>query len=218
MPRLIQDSRRNPLDQNQCAALADDSDDEVPNGDASCPNNTNGTEDQGPHTYASVASSSSGSGDSGDQPSFSQLTKLPDTGMRQCQSHTGTQSNKRERTPKTKHTPRDNAVTAPSTMASLARNVCSDILSPIVGNMYVHSSSEEVSPTNSNDSKIEESRLGNLILKKVFEKPKPIFGRSENPRVKRLISTFSPPQALPTNRSIQELGWHVRLHVKERKG
>jgi len=43
-------------------------------------------------------------------------------------------------------------------MASIARNVCTDILSPIVGNTYMHSSSEEVSPTNSSDSKIEESK------------------------------------------------------------
>jgi len=43
-------------------------------------------------------------------------------------------------------------------MASIARNVCTDILSPIVGNVYMHSSSEKVSPANSNDSKIEESK------------------------------------------------------------
>jgi len=158
MPRLIQDSRRDPLDQNQYAVLADDSDDEVPNEDVSRPNNANGTEDQEPRTYASVASSSSGSDDAGDQPSFAKLTKLPDTGMRQRQCCTDTQSNKQDRTPKTKHAPRDNSVTTPSTMASLARNVCTDILSPIVGNMYVHRSSEEVSPANSNDSEIEESK------------------------------------------------------------
>jgi len=43
-------------------------------------------------------------------------------------------------------------------MASIARDVCTDILSPIVDNMYVHNSSEEVSPANSNDSEIEESK------------------------------------------------------------
>jgi len=37
MPRLIQDSRRDPLDQNQYTVLADDSDDEVPNEDVSRP-------------------------------------------------------------------------------------------------------------------------------------------------------------------------------------
>jgi len=44
-------------------------------------------------------------------------------------------------------------------MASIARNVCTDILSPIVGDAYVHkSSSEEVSPANSNDPELEESK------------------------------------------------------------
>jgi len=63
MPRLIQ---RDPLCQNPYAALADDSSDEAPNEDVSRPSNANGTEDQGPSTYASVAIYSSGSGDSGD--------------------------------------------------------------------------------------------------------------------------------------------------------
>jgi len=83
MPRLIRD----PRNQNPYAALADDSDDEVPNVDVSRPNSTNGKEDQEPRTYASVASSSSGSGDAGNQPSFSKLTKLPDTRMRQRGPH-----------------------------------------------------------------------------------------------------------------------------------
>jgi len=43
-------------------------------------------------------------------------------------------------------------------MASIARDVCTDILSPLVGNKYEHNSSEEVSPANSNDSEIEESK------------------------------------------------------------
>jgi len=132
MPRFMRD----PRNRNPYAALADDSDDEVQNVDVSRPNNTNGTEDQEPRTYASVASSSSGSGNEDDQPSFTKLTKPPDTGMRQRQPRTDTQSNKRERTPKTKRTPRDHAVTAPSTMASIARDVCTDILSPLVGNEY----------------------------------------------------------------------------------
>jgi len=155
MPRLVQ---RDPLGQNPYAALADDSDDEAPNEDVSRPNNTNGTEDQEPCTYASVASSSSGSDDAGDQPSFAKLTKLPDTGMRHRRISNDTQPNKRDRTPKTKRTSKGQAVTTPNTMASIARNVCTDILSPIVGNAYVHSSSEEVSPTNSSDSKVEESK------------------------------------------------------------
>jgi len=97
VPRLIQ---QDPLGQNPCAALADDSGDEVPNEDISCPNNTNGTEDQEPRTYASVASSSSGSGDAGDQPSVAKLTKLPTTGMRQRRTSADTQSDKRDRTPR----------------------------------------------------------------------------------------------------------------------
>jgi len=159
MPRLIQKSRQDPLDQNQYAVLADDSGDEVPNEDVSRPNNTNGTEDQGPCTYASVASSSSGSDDAGNQPSFTKLTKLPDTGMRQRRPRADTQSNKRDRTPKTKRTPKSQAVSTPKTMASIARNVCTEILSPIVGNNYVHNSSEEVSPANSNDPDLEESKI-----------------------------------------------------------
>jgi len=151
MPRLVRDPNRDPLNQNPFAALTDDSDDEVPDAEVSRPNNTNGTEDQGPRTHANVASSSSGSDDAGDQPSFSKLTKLPDTGMRQRRPRADTQSNKRDRTPKTKRTPRGQAVTTPSTMASITRDVCTDIRSPLVGNMYEHNSSEEVSPANSND-------------------------------------------------------------------
>jgi len=123
------------------------------------PNNTNGTEDQEPRAYASVASSSSGSGDADDQPSFAKLTKLPDTGMCQRRTNADTQSDKRDRTPKTKRASKGQAVTTPSTMASIARNVCTDILSSIVGDTFVHkSSSEEVSPANSNDAELEESK------------------------------------------------------------
>jgi len=133
MPRLVRDPNQDPLNQNPHAALADDSDDEVPDTDAPRPNNTNGAEDQEPRACASVASSSSGSDDTGNQPSFSKLTKLPDTGMRQRRPRADTQSNKQDRTPKTKRAPRDQAVNAPSTMASVARDVCTDILSPLVG-------------------------------------------------------------------------------------
>jgi len=154
MPRLIRDPSRDPLNQNPYAALADDSDDEVPDVDVSHHNSPNGTEDKETRTYASVASSSSGSGDADDQPNFTKLTRLPDTGMHQRRSCTDAQSNKRERTPKVKRTPRTHAVTTPSTMASIARDVCTDILSPILGKMYVHNSSEEVSPANSNNSEI----------------------------------------------------------------
>jgi len=126
--------RRDPLDQNPCAALADTSDDEVPNEDISRPTNTDRAEDQEPRTYASIASSSSGSGDAGDQPSFAKLTKLPDTGMRQRRTSADVQSNKRDRTPKTKRTLKNQAVNTPKTMASIARNVCTEILSPIIGN------------------------------------------------------------------------------------
>jgi len=156
VPRPVQ---RDPLDQNPYAALAENSDDEAPNEDISRPTNNNGTEDQEPRTYASIASSSSGSGDAGDQPSFAKLTKLPTAGMRQRRTSTDTQSNKRDRTPKTKRTPKGQAVSTPSTMASIARDVCTDILSPLVGNKYEHNSSEEVSPTNSNDPELKESNI-----------------------------------------------------------
>jgi len=43
-------------------------------------------------------------------------------------------------------------VTTPKTVASTASDFCGDILSPIVGKRYEHNSSEEVTPTNSNDS------------------------------------------------------------------
>ena len=156
MPRLIQ---QDPLGQNPYAALADNSDDEAPNEDISRPTNANGTEDQEPRTYASIASSSSGSGDAGDQPSFAKLTKLPTTGMRQRWTSTDAQSDKQDRTPKTKRTSKGQTVTTPSTMASIARKVCTKILSPIVGDQCVHkSSSEEVSPANSNDPELEESK------------------------------------------------------------
>jgi len=78
--------------------------------------------------------------------------------MRQRRTSADTQSDKRDRTPKTKRTSKGQAVTTPSMMASIARNVCTDILSPIVGNAYVHNSSEEVSPANSNDPELEESK------------------------------------------------------------
>jgi len=129
----------------------------VPDVDVSHINSPNGTEDKETSTYARVASSSSGSGDADDQPDFTKLSKLPDTGTRQRRSRTNAQSNTRERTPKVKCTPRTRCVTTPSMMASIARDVCTDILSPIVGNVYVHNSSEEVSPANSNDPEIEQN-------------------------------------------------------------
>jgi len=156
VPRPIQ---RDPLDQNPYAVLADNSDDEVPNEDISRPTDADSTEDQEPRTYASIASSSSGSGDAGDQRSFAKLTKLPDTGMRQRRTSADVQSNKRDRTPKTKRALKNQAVNTPKTMAIIARNVCTEILSPIVGNDYVHNSSEEVSPANSNHLDLEESKI-----------------------------------------------------------
>jgi len=79
--------------------------------------------------------------------------------MRQRRTSADVQSNKRDRTPKTKRTLKNQAVNTPKTMASIARSVCTEILSPIVGNNYVHNSSEEVSPANSNDLDLEESKI-----------------------------------------------------------
>jgi len=156
MPRLVRDPNREALNQNPYAALADDSGDEALDTDVPRPNNTDGTEDQGPRTCASVASSSSGSDDAGNQPSFAKLTRLPNTGMCQRRPHADTQSNKRDRTPKTKRAPKGHAMSTPSSMASIARDACTDILSPLVGDRCEHNSSEEVSPTNSNDPELEE--------------------------------------------------------------
>jgi len=114
---------RNPLGPNPFAPLAEDSDDEDPNADASRPDNISGAEGQASRTYASVASSSSGSGDGDDQPDIATLTKPPDTGMRQRRANAPAQSNKRDRTPTTKRAPKDKAVAAPNTTASIARNV-----------------------------------------------------------------------------------------------
>jgi len=213
MPRLVRDPNRDPLNQNPYAALADDSDDEVLDADVSRPNNTNGTEDQEPRTYASVASSSSGSDDAGDQPSFTRLTKLPDTGMRQRRPRADTQLNKQDRTPKTKRTPRDQAVTTPSTMASIARDVCTNILSPLVGNMYEHNSSEEVSPTNSNDSEIEESKTRESDVEEgVQETNTNIWSveesKSQETEINIQSSSSSSHQPVYTR--------HIRLHMKGR--
>jgi len=79
--------------------------------------------------------------------------------MRQRRTSADVQSNKRDRTPKTKRTLKNQTANTPKTMASVARNVCTKILSPIVGNNYVHNSSEEVSPANSNDLDLEESKI-----------------------------------------------------------
>ena len=78
--------------------------------------------------------------------------------MRQRQANATTQSNKRNRTPKTKRAPKDQAAATPNTIASIARNVCTDILSPIMGDAYAHNSSEDASPTNSNDSKVDDPK------------------------------------------------------------
>ena len=85
-------------------------------------------------------------------------TTLPDTGMRQRRANATTQSNKRDRTPKAKRAPKDHAAATPSTIASIARNVCTDMLSPFMGDAYAHCSSEDASPANSNDSKADESK------------------------------------------------------------
>jgi len=75
------------------------------------------------------------------------MTTLPESAMRRRWAH------KRERTPKNKsHTSKGQGVATPKTVASIASDFCGDILSPIVGKRYEHNSSEDVTPTNSNDS------------------------------------------------------------------
>jgi len=76
------------------------------------------------------------------------MTTLPESGMRRRWAH------KRERTPKNKaHASKGQGAPTPKTVASIASDFCSDILSPIVGKRYEHNLSEEVTPTNSNDPK-----------------------------------------------------------------
>jgi len=216
-PRPIQ---RGPLDQNLYAVLADNYDDEIPNEDISRPTNTDSTGDQEPRTYASIASSSSGSSDAGDQPSFTKLTKLPDTGIRQRRASAGVQSNKRDRTPKAKRSPKDQAVTTPNTMASIARNVCTDILSPLVGDAYVHkSSSEEASPTNSNDPELEESKTSEPDIEEGIRETNTgiqLVKESKSQETEINIQSSSSSSHQVTNHPQRELGWHVRLRVKGR--
>ena len=148
MPRLVQD----PQNQNPYAPLADNSDDEEAQVDTSHHNSPDDATGEDTRTYASVSSSNSGSADADEQPSWAKLTPLPDSGMRQRRPVAGTKVHKRERTPKNKHTPNTRNTATPNSIASIARDVCSDILSPIVGKRYEHQSSEEVTPANSNDS------------------------------------------------------------------
>jgi len=148
MSRLVRD----PRNQNPYAPLADDSGDEEAQVDTSHCNSPDNMTGEDMRTYASVASSNSGSADADEQPSWAKLTQLPDAGMRHRRSVTDTKSHKRERTPKNKCTPNTHNAATPNSFASIARDVCSDILSPIVGKRYEHQSSEEVTPANSNDS------------------------------------------------------------------
>jgi len=165
MPGLVQD----PRNQNLYAALADNSGNEAPPASASHHNSPDGTggetqhadtshhnspneaTDGSPRTYASVASSSSGDAD--DQPGWTKMTTLSGSGIRRRRPNASAQQHKKERTPKSKlHTPKEHGAATPKTVASIASDFCSDILSPIVGKRYEHNSSEEVTPNNSNDS------------------------------------------------------------------
>jgi len=134
IPRLIPD----PRNQNPYAALADNSGEETPRADVSHHNSPEGGTSEGPHTYASMASSSLGSADADNQPSWTKLTPLPDSGVPQRQSSTGAQAHKRERTPKNKRTSNTRNTATPNAIASITRDVCNDILSPIIGNRYGH--------------------------------------------------------------------------------
>jgi len=150
MPRLVRD----PQNQNPYAPLADDSDDEEAQVDISHHNSADDATGEDARTYTSVASSNSGSDDAGEQPSWAKLTPLPDSGMCQWRSVAGTKVHKRERTPKSKRTPNARNTATPNSIASIAtsRDVCGDILSPVVGRKHEHNSSEEATPTDSNGS------------------------------------------------------------------
>ena len=116
------------------------------------------------------------------------MTTLPESAMRRRWAH------KRERTPKNKsHTSKGQGVATPKTVASIASDFCGDILSPIVGKRYEHNSSEDVTPTNSNDSETDTRPPENLTLKKVFE--------LRNRKVRRLNSMFSHRRAPLINQS-----------------
>jgi len=94
-----------------------------------------------------ILAASSSSSDTDDQPGWTKMTTLPESGMRQRWVH------KRERTPKNNsHASKGQGVATPKTVASIASDFCGDILFPIVGKRYEHNSSEEVTPTNSNDA------------------------------------------------------------------
>jgi len=64
-------------------AQGNDSGNEIPRADVSHHNSPEEPTSGGPRTYASMASSSSGSADADDQPSWTKLTPLSDSGMRQ---------------------------------------------------------------------------------------------------------------------------------------
>jgi len=120
MPRLVRD----PQNQNPYAPLADDSGDEAAQVNASHHNSPDEATNEDTHAYASVTSSNSGSDDAGEQPSWTKLTPLPDSRMRQRQAVAGTKAHKRERTPKNKRTPNARNAATPNSIASITRDVC----------------------------------------------------------------------------------------------
>jgi len=148
IPRLVRD----PRNKNPYAPLADNSDNEEAQVNTSHHNSPGNVTGEDKRTYASVASSNSGSADADEQPNWARLTPLPDAGMRQRRAVAGTKAHKRERTPKDKRAPNTHNVATPNSIVSIAKDVCGDILSPIVGGKYKHNSSEEVTPNNSNNS------------------------------------------------------------------
>jgi len=131
-----------PQHHNRFAALANVTGEETPCDDTSSRTDPSNEVGEDTRTHASVASSSSGSSDALDQLGWSTMTKL--SGLRHRQSAAGTQPHKRERTPKNK----SRTLATPNTATSIANDVCSATLSPIMGKMYKHNSSEEVSVTN----------------------------------------------------------------------
>jgi len=167
MPALV------PQDQNQYAALAEDSDEdeETPHTDTSPltnpphtgapPANTtqhgslDGSSKGSVCSYASVAGTNSVFANVNGPPIWTHMAPLPDEGMRQQRLQESDKTGKREHPLKDNFKSRQQSgrkVNTPKSATHTASDFCGDILSPFLGDRYKHRSSEEVSPANSKDS------------------------------------------------------------------
>ena len=90
----------------------------------------------------------------------------------------------------------DRNAATPNTVASIASDVCGDILSPVIGKMYQHNSSEEITPTNLNDSEAGKKSPGQPDIEEGIQ-VKELKSQETNINIQSSLSSSHQPISQP---------------------